>query len=188
MSGEAGESNLRPAKHFAKVTSIVLYGSICNCRTHELYIELLHKGVIRRYCPLLPPKATLVIPKPCIFGAGTMCREGMLHVQALWQAIPTATLSMDKTTHQSEGGPIDLSCLCGKCAQELSSTRHSEPFDLSLFECWLPVPYTTKSTVTPKKDKKVAANPAFPHNHKVSSGGDVQRKRTEPHTHVPCCP
>ena len=129
-SDEAGESNLRLSKRFARVTSTVLDDSIRECLTHELYMKLVHTSATRRQGRLWRPERGPIILEPCIFGAGTAWREGMVHVLTLWMAIPEATLYMDEGTHSLKlGMPSvkahgDMCCVCGQCAQALGHTRH----------------------------------------------------------------
>ena len=98
-SDEAGESKLRRSKRFARVTSTVPNDSIRECLTHELYMKLVHTSATRRQGRLWRPERRPIILEPCIFGAGTTWREGIVHVLTLWMAIPEATLYMDEATH-----------------------------------------------------------------------------------------
>ena len=63
----------------------------------------------------------------------------MVHVLTLWKAILDATLCVDKIAHSLKSGLpriqrlSDICCVCGHCAQVLSSTRHWEPMDFNTF-------------------------------------------------------
>ena len=61
-SDEAGESNLRLSKHFARVTSTVPDDNIHECVTHELYMKLLHTSATRRQGCLWRPQRRPIIP------------------------------------------------------------------------------------------------------------------------------
>ena len=90
-SDEASESNLCLSKRFAGVTSTIPHDSICECLTHALYMKLVNTSATRRQARLWRLESRPVILEPCIFGAGTTWREGMVHVLTLWMAIPKAT-------------------------------------------------------------------------------------------------
>ena len=84
-----------------------------------------------------------------------------MHVLTLWMAILDATLYMDKSAHSLKLGLLgvkglsDICCVCGRCAQVQSPTRHWESFDLTTFRGWrmessgLPVPLKAPSKEHP---------------------------------------
>ena len=122
-SDEASESNLRLGKHCARVTSTVPNDNIRQRRTPNLLMKLLHASATRREGRLWRPKCRPITLEPCSFGAGKAWRNGMVHVVALWIAIPDATLHMDKTAECMKfalprlKGLSDICCMCGWGAQ-----------------------------------------------------------------------
>ena len=162
-TSQAGESNLRLSKRFARVTSTVPDDSIRACRTHELYMKLVHTSATRRQGRLWRPERRPIILEPCMFGAGTARREGMVHVLTLWMAIQQATLYMDDGTHslklglQGVKGHSDICCVCGQCARALSHTQHWNPFDITGFQPWPLVPCTPNGVFLSSKERKKGA-------------------------------
>ena len=142
-SDEAGESNLRPSKHFAQVTSTVPDDTIHECLTHELYMKLLHTSATRRQLggmvaygahnggPSFSSLAFLELLK-----CGAM---RMVHVLTLWSVIGDATMYIDTSAHNLKlglpgvQGRSDVRRVFAQCAQVQSTKRHSEPCDLSMF-------------------------------------------------------
>ena len=107
-----------------------------------LSMKLVHTSAIRRQGRLWRPELRSIILEPCIFGAGTTWREGMVHVLTLWMAMPEATSYIDGGTHSLKlglpgvKGHSDICCVFGQCAQALNHTRHWRPFAMTTFQRW----------------------------------------------------
>ena len=162
-SDEADESNLRLSKYVARVTSTILDASIRECLAHKLCMKIVHTSAFRRQGCLWRPKRRPIILEPCISGAGTAWREGMVHVLTLLMAIPKATLYMVEGTHSLKlglpgvKGHSEICCVCGQCAQALSHTRQWKPFDMTTFQPWRLVPCTPNRVFLSIKERKKGA-------------------------------